>query len=108
MPSQTELLTQIRDLVQLLVSDTDEWLDYKGAAEYLGYEVTTLRKMVSNLEIPHHRDCSTKDRRGRAQGKVTFLKSELFLWRKKFRIETSAESLERMSLQKSAKTRSAA
>jgi len=47
--------------------DTGEWLDARGAADYLGIHRDTLRKLASQRAIPAHQDgpcCKLCSRRG--------------------------------------------
>lgn len=76
------LLGRLADLVadrvlgMLMASDGthDEWLDARGAAEYLGVHRDTLRKLAAGRSIPTHQD--------RPGCKLYFRRDELDAWRK--------------------------
>jgi len=67
----------LRQIEDGLTNQTEQNWDYEGAASNLGYNKSTLIKMVSQKKIPHHK----------VNGKVYFLKGEIVRW-----IKTDGES----------------
>lgn len=70
-----------------------EWMTIEEAAVYLRTTPGSLRARVQAREIPHYRDDSGKDKNGREQGKITFLRTELLEWRKGHRVGTFLENV---------------
>ncbi len=88
------LLARLADLVvQRLIersdanprTSTDEWMDARSAAEYLGIHRDTLRKLAASRGIPTHQEGSGC--------KLYFRRDELDEWRQSSRpVRTSARS----------------
>lgn len=77
-----ELLGRLADLVAVRLTEragtsfpeTDEWMDARGAAAYLGMHRDTLRKLAAQRAIPVHQDGP--------RCKLHFRRDELDGWRR--------------------------